>query len=84
MVSDISAQFPEVALEAGGGQSFLYPEAVMHKEPGSPEGLEHAVNVPADWVIPGAGGSVQEAEELPMPSPSLALQGSPERCATAA
>lgn len=64
--------------------TFLYSGAVMHKDPRSPEGLEHAVSVLAVWVICGAGGLVQEAEELSMPSPCLALQGSPERCATAA
>lgn len=55
----------------------------MHKEPRSPEGLEYAASTLADWVICGAGGSVREAEDLPMPSPFLALQESPERCATA-
>lgn len=55
----------------------------MHKEPRSPEGLEYSASMPADWVICGAGGSMQEAEELPMLSPFFALQESLERCATA-
>lgn len=32
LVSDVSAQFPEMALEARDGQSFLYSQAAMHKE----------------------------------------------------